>query len=86
MLKKNFYCCNSFVLFFQVFDIYELSFKAGEVKLDTFFYEEGNIMWNGETGAKTGKNSSMYQILPKQWKISSIYKMMLKREKKIHIK
>lgn len=43
MPKKNFYCCNSFVLFFQVFDSYELSFKAGEVKLDTFFYEEGNI-------------------------------------------
>lgn len=57
MPKKNFYCCNSFVLFFQVFDSYELSFKAGEVKLDTFFYEEGNIMWNGETGAKTGKKT-----------------------------
>lgn len=57
MPKKNFYCCNSFVLFFQVFDSYELSFKAGEVKLDTFFYEEGNIMWNGETGAKTVKKT-----------------------------
>lgn len=55
MPRKNFYCCNSFVLFFQVFDSYELSFKAWEVKLDTFFYEEGNIMWIGETGAKTGK-------------------------------
>lgn len=27
-----------------MFDSYELSFKAGEVKLDTFFYEEGNIL------------------------------------------
>lgn len=44
-------------MFFQVFDNYELSFKAGEVKLDTFFYEEGNIMWNGETGAKTKKKT-----------------------------
>lgn len=37
-------------------DSYELSFKAGEVKLDIFFfYEEGDTMWNGGTDAKTGE-------------------------------
>lgn len=36
-------------------DSYELSFKAGEVKLDLFFfYEEGDTMWNGGTDAVTG--------------------------------
>ena len=39
----------------QVTDSYELSFKAGEVKLDLFFfYEEGDTMWNGGTDAVTG--------------------------------
>lgn len=38
-----------------MFDSYELLFKVGEVKLDIFFYEEGNIMWIGEIGVKMGK-------------------------------
>ncbi|KAK3091270.1 hypothetical protein FSP39_018499 [Pinctada imbricata] len=43
-------------LFGKVSDSYELSFKAGDIKLDMFFfYEEGNTMWNGGTEASTGK-------------------------------
>ena len=39
-------------LFFsiQVSDSYELSFQAGDIKLDLFFfYEEPDHMWNGGT-------------------------------------
>ena len=45
-------------------DSYELSFKAGEVKLDLFFfYEEGDTMWNGGTDAVTG-DKLKYDDLP----------------------
>lgn len=48
-------------------DSYELSFKAGEVKLDIFFfYEEGNTMWNGGTDAITGEKLKY---------VSNIFKM-----------
>lgn len=37
-------------------DSYELLFKVGEVKLDIFFfYEEGDIMWNGGIDVKIGE-------------------------------
>ncbi|XP_071117908.1 ribitol-5-phosphate transferase FKTN-like [Haliotis cracherodii] len=37
-------------------DSYELSFKAGDIKIDLFFfYEEAKYMWNGGTEAWTGQ-------------------------------
>lgn len=51
-------------VFGKVSDSYELSFKAGEVKLDIFFfYEEGDTMWNGGTDAKTGEK--LKYVFPK---------------------
>ena len=45
-----------FLLFHKVEDSLELSFQGLDVKLDIFFfYEEGDIMWNGGTQAKSGK-------------------------------
>ncbi|KAM4612899.1 ribitol-5-phosphate transferase FKTN [Polymixia lowei] len=42
--------------FGKVEDSLELSFQGRDVKLDIFFfYEEGDIMWNGGTQAKSGK-------------------------------
>lgn len=42
--------------FGKVEDSLELSFQGLDVKLDIFFfYEEGDIMWNGGTQAKSGK-------------------------------
>lgn len=41
---------------FQVEDSLELSFQGNDVKLDIFFfYDEGDIVWNGGTQAKSGK-------------------------------
>lgn len=61
------FCLESLFCFFQVSDSYELSFKAGEVKLDIFFfYEEGNTIWNGGTDAKTGEKLKY---------VSNIFKM-----------
>ncbi|XP_052775283.1 ribitol-5-phosphate transferase FKTN-like [Mya arenaria] len=43
-------------VFGKVSDSYELSFQAGDIKLDLFFfYEEGNITWNGGTHHETGQ-------------------------------
>lgn len=40
----------------QVEDSLELSFLSDDVKLDIFFfYEEGDMVWNGGTQAKSGK-------------------------------
>nr|XP_022313704.1 fukutin-like isoform X1 [Crassostrea virginica] len=51
-------------VFGKVTDSYELSFKAGEVKLDLFFfYEEGDTMWNGGTDAVTG--DKLKYVFPK---------------------
>ncbi|XP_046544821.1 LOW QUALITY PROTEIN: fukutin-like [Haliotis rubra] len=37
-------------------DSYELSFKAGDIKIDLFFfYEEAKYMWNGGTDVLTGQ-------------------------------
>ncbi|XP_023664264.1 ribitol-5-phosphate transferase FKTN isoform X1 [Paramormyrops kingsleyae] len=42
--------------FGKVEDSLELSFQGQDVKLDIFFfYEEGDIVWNGGTQAKSGK-------------------------------
>ena len=39
----------------QVSDSYELSFQAGDIKIDLFFfYDEGDHMWNGGTHHETG--------------------------------
>ena len=44
------------MLFVQVSDSYELSFQAGDIKLDLFFfYQEPDIMWNGGTHHLTGQ-------------------------------
>ncbi|KAF4525981.1 hypothetical protein B566_EDAN000773 [Ephemera danica] len=41
--------------FGQLNDSLELSFVSGDLKLDLFFfYEEGNVLWNGGTQAKSG--------------------------------
>ncbi|XP_061192581.1 ribitol-5-phosphate transferase FKTN-like [Saccostrea echinata] len=51
-------------VFGKVSDSYELSFKAGEVKLDIFFfYEEGDTMWNGGTDASSGEK--LKYVFPK---------------------
>lgn len=48
------HCC--FYIGPQVEDSLELSFLSDDVKLDIFFfYEEGDIMWNGGTQAKSGR-------------------------------
>lgn len=40
----------------QVEDSLELSFLSEDVKLDVFFfYEDGDIVWNGGTQAKSGR-------------------------------
>ena len=40
----------------QVEDSLELSFVSEDVKLDIFFfYEDGDIVWNGGTQAKSGR-------------------------------
>lgn len=40
----------------QVEDSLELSFLSDDVKLDIFFfYEDGDIVWNGGTQAKSGR-------------------------------
>lgn len=40
----------------QVEDSLELSFLSDDVKLDIFFfYEDGDIIWNGGTQAKSGR-------------------------------
>lgn len=40
----------------QVEDSLELSFLSDDVKLDVFFfYEDGDIVWNGGTQAKSGR-------------------------------
>lgn len=63
-------------------DSYELSFKAGEVKLDIFFfYEEGDTMWNGGTDAKTGEKLKYVSNDAKRGKNSRMYQMILKRGK-----
>ncbi|KAM6902795.1 ribitol-5-phosphate transferase FKTN isoform 1-T1 [Xenentodon cancila] len=42
--------------FGKVEDSLELSFLSGDVKLDIFFfYEDGDLMWNGGTQAKSGR-------------------------------
>lgn len=42
--------------FGKVEDSLELSFLSGEVKLDIFFfYEDGDVTWNGGTQAKSGR-------------------------------
>lgn len=44
------------LVFGKVSDSYELSFQAGDIKLDLFFfYEESDHMWNGGTYDQTGK-------------------------------
>lgn len=41
---------------FQVEDSLELSFLSQDVKLDIFFfYEDGDVVWNGGTQAKSGR-------------------------------
>ncbi|XP_053395234.1 ribitol-5-phosphate transferase FKTN-like isoform X2 [Mercenaria mercenaria] len=43
-------------VFGKVNDSYELSFQAGDIKLDLFFfYEEVDYMWNGGTHHETGQ-------------------------------
>lgn len=43
-------------VFGKVSDSYELSFQAGDIKLDLFFfYEEEDYMWNGGTHHETGQ-------------------------------
>lgn len=43
-------------VFGKVTDSYELSFQAGDIKLDLFFfYEEEDHMWNGGTHHETGQ-------------------------------
>jgi len=45
-----------FCVLLQVTDSYELSFQAGDIKLDIFFfYEDGDTMWNGGTHHETGQ-------------------------------
>lgn len=40
----------------QVEDSLELSFQGNDVKLDIFFfYDEGDVVWNGGTQAKSGR-------------------------------
>lgn len=42
-------------MFGKISDSFELSFSAGDIKLDLFFfYDTPNYMWNGGTQAKTG--------------------------------
>ncbi|GAB1610719.1 fukutin-like [Argonauta hians] len=51
-------------MFGKVSDSFELSFAAGDIKLDIFFfYEDPTSMWNGGTQVKTGKK--LKYIFPK---------------------
>lgn len=47
---------NEITFLFQVEDSLELSFQGNDVKLDIFFfYDDGDVVWNGGTQAKSGK-------------------------------
>ncbi|XP_021353869.1 fukutin-like [Mizuhopecten yessoensis] len=51
-------------LFGRVNDTFELSFQAGDIKLDIFFfYEESDHMWNGGTDVKNGEK--LKYVFPK---------------------
>ncbi|XP_060085956.1 ribitol-5-phosphate transferase FKTN-like [Ylistrum balloti] len=51
-------------LFGRVNDTFELSFQAGDIKLDIFFfYEELDHMWNGGTDVKNG--AKLKYVFPK---------------------
>ncbi|XP_069126209.1 ribitol-5-phosphate transferase FKTN-like [Argopecten irradians] len=51
-------------LFGRVNDTFELSFQAGDIKLDLFFfYEESDHMWNGGTDVKNG--AKLKYVFPK---------------------
>lgn len=43
-------------VFLQVKDSLELSFLSDDIKLDIFFfYQDGDIAWNGGTQARSGR-------------------------------
>lgn len=48
----------------QVEDSLELSFLNDDVKLDIFFfYDDGDIVWNGGTQAKSGKKFKLITFM-----------------------
>lgn len=55
------------VLFYvevQVEDSLELSFLSDDVKLDIFFfYQDGGIVWNGGTQAKSGRKFKLVKFI-----------------------
>lgn len=55
-----------FVLFYfevQVEDSLELSFLSDDVKLDVFFfYQDGDLVWNGGTQAKSGRKFKLVKF------------------------
>lgn len=47
----------------QVEDSLELSFLNDDVKLDIFFfYEDGDVVWNGGTQARSGKKFKQVDV------------------------
>lgn len=68
MFFNTFFLNHKFLKLFyfevQVEDSLELSFLSDDVKLDIFFfYEDGDIVWNGGTQAKSGRKFKLITFI-----------------------